>query len=330
MQFSNIYVNIADQVEVVFDTWIVGDQFLKEYHSSLKALKSQAKKKKEEHRTPPPYLMQFYNLKVYYKSSVTAETKAATRIFNSLLDAVNENKYHLPKFIIVVIDKEIVEDYAEKPYSVAEKFIQEAIEWLTENIKNSVLHKHDALIEKCAGAVCDEMPSIIYTRMLTRIGKFEVDSKPDRLYSLTPMFNFALNNTVAKRNNNIMTIMSCKLEEHFDRRGNLTPLGANEFWIEVNDLMHRHDLDKVKLVPNQRAQNQKRIQFDRRSSQFPHRDRYNYHSHNQHRGSFTVRYNNERGEPRRVMSHHHERDNHRDHSSYSEVDSYRTANASYH
>ena len=81
--------------------------------------------------------------------------------------------------------------------------------------------------------------------------KFETDSKPDQIFSLTSMFNHSLNDVVTQRGQNILTVMSCNTLDHSTKRGDLSPSGAEQFWLEVNDLMARFDADQVKLVPNQ-------------------------------------------------------------------------------
>ena len=46
-----------------------------------------------------------------------------------------------------------------------------------------------------------------------------------------------LNEVAARLEHHIMNIKSCTTFDHFDRQGNLSQKGKEEFWYEVDDLL---------------------------------------------------------------------------------------------
>ena len=90
----------------------------------------------------------------------------------------------------------------------------------------------------------------IYVRMPRRIGKYNEESKISAWCSLHPKLNDALNDSIAKVNQYILTITSCNSYEHYDRTGKLSKKGKNLFWMEIDNLLEKFHNDKIKLLPN--------------------------------------------------------------------------------
>ena len=152
---------------------------------------------------------------MYYKSSPANAKWAAARVLNLLIDAINKNKTRLPKFLLIVLDKDILEQFCDKSHVMAGKCVDGRTNWLTKQIKSVIAIKKQELFAKNPGAILPEYPKVIYIRMVRRINKFKVNSKPDQIYSLTSLFNYSLNDEVADQGHNIMTIMSCNSSAHF-------------------------------------------------------------------------------------------------------------------
>ena len=93
---------IADNVQAIFDIWILGDEFVKEVFSEFESIKLKAKK---DRNIPPLYIQEYYNVIPYYATS--GVPNAAARLVNSLVEALNERD-RLPKFIIVMIDRDLI------------------------------------------------------------------------------------------------------------------------------------------------------------------------------------------------------------------------------
>ena len=89
---------------------------------------------------------------------------------------------------------------------------------------------------------------IVFIKMLHRYGKFSHNI--EELLKLKPKFNDALNDAAAKIDHYVLTINSCNSYDHFAHNENLSLKGKTDFWIKIDDLLHRFDLNKVKLLPN--------------------------------------------------------------------------------
>ena len=120
--------------------------------------------------------------------------------------------------------------------------------------------------------------------MLRRIGSFNDHSCMAGICHLRAKFNDALNDAIAKVDQYIMTINSCNTYDHFDRQGNLTSKGKTCFWWEVDDLIERFKMDKVKLLPNPKNPSKKVVKSSRcRKMPTPppmkknHKDYYRYY-----------------------------------------------------
>ena len=86
--------------------------------------------------------------------------------------------------------------------------------------------------------------------MLWRIGHF--NEHITAINSLRAKFNDALNDSTAKIQEHILTVASCNQYEHFDHKGGLLEFGRAVFFQEIDDLMRRFGLDKIKLLPNKK------------------------------------------------------------------------------
>ena len=124
------------------------------------------------------------------------------------------------------------------------------VNWFVHQINVVVCHKRMYLLEKKPGAISGFTTKIIFLHMLRRIGSFKENSKMDLFTSLKPKVNDSLNDAVVKIGQYILTVNACNEYEHFTHKGRLSNMGKNVFWHEVDDLLQRFDLNKVKLLPN--------------------------------------------------------------------------------
>ena len=85
--------------------------------------------------------------------------------------------------------------------------------------------------------------------MICRIGHFNENSNIARVFELKNKFNDALNQAVAKINQYMMTINSYNTFEHFDYKGDLSDKGKVAFLQELDELVEKFDLGKIKLLP---------------------------------------------------------------------------------
>ena len=143
----------------------MGDRFLNDVIGTLQGMKTQAKLKKTE----LPYLYEMYNFKAFYINPLSDVTPTIVRIYNSLTEALNKYE-HLPKYILVVMDKDIVSDVQRLHFDCGlYNSFEDNINWLLKNIAKAILVRRDNLKLKRLGAVPKELPIVCWVKMLARL-----------------------------------------------------------------------------------------------------------------------------------------------------------------
>ena len=179
-----------------------------------------------------------------WKSQTWGVELVAARIINSLIDAINsENK--LPKILLVTIDKDIATDVSKYDLATHLSMLQELTQWCVQQINMIVHRKRLDLLEKRPGVIAGHATTIIFVRMMRRIGNHKMDSKIGKVLELRSKFN-----DVGKIGQHMLTITSCNSYDHFNHKGDLSLIGKSEFWLEIDDLIHRFERNKIKLLPN--------------------------------------------------------------------------------
>ena len=129
----------------------------------------------------------------------------------------------------------------------SEFMIHEIINWFVCQINTIIRRKRIEILEKKPGAISGCITKVIYVHMIHRIGSF--DSHTESVNNLRSKFNDALNFSAAKVKEHMLTINFCNRSEHFDKKGRLSENGQLAFFQEIDDLIQRLDLDKIKLLP---------------------------------------------------------------------------------
>ena len=244
-----------DDIPAISDVWILGDRFLDEIKNTFLEIVHAASKNK---RLPMPYIQEYYNVK-FLCDPLNAANNSTGRILNALLSGINEKNAHLPKYLLVVMDKDIIADI-DATDSAAVQILQHLVYWLTHQVNIILRRKRINILEKKPGAVAHDVIHIIFVRMIRRIGQYSTESHLGAILSLRAKFNDALNDAAAKINQRILTINSCNAYEDFNSKGSLSDRDRTAFWQELDDLTYRFDTDRVKLLPNLKnppwAQNQ--------------------------------------------------------------------------
>ena len=230
----------------VFDCWILGDNFVKETYPAFEALKYQAERSKE---TSPLYMQDFYNVRIFENQGHCGVKCVLRHTINSLIDTINSHKI-LPKYLLVVLDKDLINDLADLFLEQVQHGVYKLVNYFVRQVDILVCRRHLSLLEKKPGVVSGYATKIIYVKMLRRIGKFHQSSRMSGICELRSKFNDALNDAVAKYNQYILTVNSCNTYDHFDQMGMLSSKGKEAFWYEIDDLIARFDVNKVKLLPN--------------------------------------------------------------------------------
>ena len=191
-----IFIIVADFINARQDTWIIGDQFI----SNVISILQDAQNRYEldcNARKATMYLIDCYNVKPFYPLNKTLIEESVGRIFNAFMEGLNDNHY-LPKLLIVVIDKDIIDDINVFDYG-AHKVLKLHINWLMKNIDIALQCRCLQLIEKQPGAVpYDYWPTIIYVPMIKRMERYPQKSCIAKICALTNKFKELMNDAVAK------------------------------------------------------------------------------------------------------------------------------------
>ena len=202
--------------------------------------------------TPPPYLYDYYNVFAYVPSHNLGASKTIAYTFNALVEGLN-NKRRLPIFILVVIDKDVIEDVNIFEYG-ASKAIFKNVEWLVHQINIHVKRKRLEILETKPGVVYTSDPKIVFVSMIRHPVMFDRGSRMEKVVSLRSKFNAVLNELAEKFENLILNVESCQ-QEYFDFFGRLNTRGKISFWRDINRQLEQFDKKKpgLELVPRKPA-----------------------------------------------------------------------------
>ena len=186
-----------------------------------------------------PFLFEYFNVINFSNPLNLAVHRTATRVVNSLIEALN-TRDHLPRLIVVTLDKDIIADCDVFDDNVV-KIICETTEWLVKQCSICVQCKHLQILDKKPRAIYGDHPRIIYVRMIRRVDHFRRGSRLDEMYALHAKFNESLNNAAAHTDQHILTINACVTSSHFDHFGNLSAKGKRAFWNKMDGLLECFD-----------------------------------------------------------------------------------------
>ena len=232
-------------MDAIYDTWVVGDLFLNKLDGKLQEFENAYKLDRKSGK-PTLYLMDCYNLKMFKPQNDTI-SPAILRVSNALMEGINGND-RLPKYIIVVIDYDIIIDLNVFDYG-AHKALKLHVDWIVNEFDVRTRRKKFQILEKKPGAVNDDHPTIIYVTMIKRVEHYKEGSLMAKVCSLRKKFNDLLNMAAARKEAKVLTIRSCNSPQHFEASGALSTKGKLAFWWEVDELIERFEMNKVKLLP---------------------------------------------------------------------------------
>ena len=199
-----------------------------------------------------PFILKYFNVKSYYACN---STEGLARFTNPLADALNAN-HRLPKFIIVIPDKDLLQSTKHKSSFRAARFIGSIIHHLIARYTKLISRREHELEQKFPGAILpyddvhkDNHPKFIWIRMLKRQKGDVADKKLDELFQLRGKFNSILEERIFEDGGDCHKIMSIDVPtSEFDLAGSLLPHGKEIFWKEVSNAMEKFALGKIKLL----------------------------------------------------------------------------------
>ena len=139
---------IAGNVKALKSVWFVGDHFLSKIADDLADMPAEARRRKCDEL----YLFANYKVKHWCMNVLSSVKPSIVRILNSLTEALNECE-HLPKYIFVIPDIDIVESLEYSDFQVR-NLIDDNIHWLVKNISKLLLHRLDVSEEHIHWSSC--------------------------------------------------------------------------------------------------------------------------------------------------------------------------------
>ena len=163
---------------MIYDVWMVGDVFFGKIIETLFEMRTTALRKKKQ----PPYIYHMYNVFAYVPSRNIGAKRSIACIFHALVEGLN-NRIRLPRFLLVIIDRDIIEDINLFDYGVSSAIFKE-FEWLIRNINIQVKRRRTELLDAKPGAVYGNDPRIIFVTMIRRPMIFQHDSRMEKVVTL--------------------------------------------------------------------------------------------------------------------------------------------------
>ena len=157
---------------------------------------------------------------------------AIARLQNAFIAALN--KYaHMPKYIIVVPDKDILESIEIYDNGI-KKAIFDNLHWLLIQFGHNLITRREDLRAKNTGATPPFFTKVIWVQMLAR--PISEDPKLARIWKLHRKFNDVLDNLCEiEEYMHVLPIREMEEFKFFDERDNLTPAGEKHYWLHLND-----------------------------------------------------------------------------------------------
>ena len=178
-------------------------------------------------------------------------------ILNEIIDGINEAN-HLPKYILILLDKDLIEfiQFGGFGYKI---IFEKTIDWLSREIENAIATRKEDLKLVRAGAFEPGEPQIIWVKMLVR--PFIKATNRGYIFAQCHTFNGIMQNTILHflHTHILDTEMPCD-RDFFDLAGNLSSIGKQQFWKEVNYWMRQFDREKTELRPDTAHQQQPKKQ----------------------------------------------------------------------
>ena len=189
---------------------------------------------------PLPYIYDRYNVEAYYTNPLSDVKPTIARMYNSLIKALNTHD-HLPRYVVVIPDLDIVQSVNDQHFDCgAVDMIEDNINWLLKQIARILLARCDQLRNKKAGVVPDELPRVLWVKMLAR--PHTNDATLKKIWQLRRKFNSILTSILAVENYmHLISLESVNEYIHFDQFGQLTNTGQGQWWHELNDKIKHLD-----------------------------------------------------------------------------------------
>ena len=210
----------------------MGEDFVYDNFMSFQVKKIEV----EMDHTDRPFLHEYYNIHFFFERPLSPIRSFEARVINSLIDGFNENVKKMPKYIVIILDKDIIKTNLKRVVGFGIRFMLEtSIEYIMKEVNRLISRWKDDLKHKRVGALSSSTePRVIWTTVIKR--PFNTHPSMHSTYKMVGKTNNVIKDTVRKfdKYSNIIYIKTVNEYLHFDNMGKLTASGRSAFWNEVN------------------------------------------------------------------------------------------------
>ena len=240
------YSFISEEIPALKDVWIVGDGFIYDTFSTFQSAKIEARIDK----TKPPYLHDYYNVKFLMYPPLSNVKSTEARFVNSLIEGLNE-KLTLPKYIIIILEKDFLEGVLPRLYDHGLKTImREGMEWIMKTMSRILDSRKEQLRSRRPGTLSTSAePRLIWAMSLQR--PHNLHDSVRSTFKLVSKSNETLEEMIRRysRYNHIMYIDNIDECRFFDNVGKLMEASKSAYWREVDAIMRKFDRGEIELDP---------------------------------------------------------------------------------
>ena len=190
------YIFLSENVAAFKGVWTIEDDFIYNTFTRFQAAKLEVKMDE----TTPPFLHEYYNVQFYYQLLLSNIKSFEARIVNSLIDAHNEktNKFRLPKYILIIPDKDIIESALSRITGFSIKSImRESTEYITKEFTKIIVRRKDDLKSKRGGVIASSAePRLIWVTIIKR--PFNTHPSKHQVYKMVGKANDVMEEMVRK------------------------------------------------------------------------------------------------------------------------------------
>ena len=191
---------------------------------------------------PRLFLTKQFNIHAFYPGLAV---RGISRLLYPLAEAM-KNRHKLPKYIIVMPDKDLICELGPKKFNTSIG-MQTTLHYIMKELDIAVNRRRTDIADKKEGALPPpNFPTIIWVRMLKR----PFIEGGTAVFSLRNKFNNAIEEVIKLSKDDRHRIVSIEIPHgDFDRQGNLNNVGMNILYKEIDRALHKFDEGKIKLLP---------------------------------------------------------------------------------
>ena len=223
---------------------MVGDVFLRDILLTFRNMCTQAAAGEQ----PIPYVYANYNVEIFASPHNQHVRSFLAHMVNAFAKSLNEyddkKPPHLPRYILIIMDKDLIENAQVYDFGVSHTF-EDLMKWLLINFNNMIEIRKDLIKKRPSAVSSSSEPRLIWVQMIKRS-----ESMDKHIFSLTWKFNTIMESVIAgDKRSHILKPFLEGTNANFDIFGNLTLAGKVAYWKMIDETMKDFDTEETELEP---------------------------------------------------------------------------------